>query len=94
MNKKLIMSKSITFILVVAFVVLFKLIFGEENSLIGITTITATLMFLGKDLTLSPIRNASRLVLLNLFIGIAATLSASNMWIGICINFITLFIIS
>lgn len=94
MNKKLVISKSITFIFVVVYVVLFKLIFGDENSLVGVTTITAALMFLGKDLTLSPVRNASRLILLNLFIGIATMLAASNIWLGIIINFITLFIIS
>ena len=94
MNKKLVISKSITFIFIVAYVVLFKLIFGDENSLVGVTTITAALMFLGKDLTLSPVRNASRLILLNLFIGIATMLAVSNIWLGIVINFITLFIIS
>ena len=94
MNKKLVISKSVTFIFVVVYVVLFKLIFGDENSLVGVTTITAALMFLGKDLTLSPVRNASRLILLNLFIGIATMLAASNIWLGIIINFITLFIIS
>ena len=55
MNKKLVISKSVTFIFVVVYVVLFKLIFGDENSLVGVTTITAALMFLGKDLTLSPV---------------------------------------
>lgn len=94
MNKKLVISKSITFIFVVAYVVTFKTIFGDENSLIGVTTITAALMFLGKDLTLSPVRNSLRLVVLNLFIGIAAMIAASNLWLGIFINFTTLFIVS
>ena len=94
MNKKLVISKSITFIFVVAYVVLFKMIFGDENSLVGVTTITAALMFLGKDLTLSPVRNSLRLIVLNLFIGIAAMLAASNLWLGVVINFTTLFIVS
>ncbi|WP_122638831.1 FUSC family protein [Romboutsia sp. Marseille-P6047] len=94
MNKKLIISKSLVFIFVVAFVVGFKSIFGDENTLIGITTITATLMFLSKDLTISPIRNSIRLILLNLFIGICAMIALSNIWLGIVINFIALFTVS
>lgn len=94
MNKKLIISNSLTFIFVVVFVVIFKSMFGEENTLIGVTTITATLMFLGKDLTISPIRNAIRLILLNLFIGICAILAVKHIYLGIVVNFIALFIVS
>ncbi|MGG7060316.1 FUSC family protein, partial [Clostridium tertium] len=51
-------------------------------------------MLLQRDLTLSPLKNTFRLIILNLFIGIASVLVASNMWIGIPVNFITLFTIS
>ncbi|MCC3867694.1 FUSC family protein [Terrisporobacter mayombei] len=94
MNKKLIISKTSTFIFVVVFVVIFKLIFGEENTLIGVSTITATLMFLERDLTLSPVRSAIKLILINLLIGISSYLVISNMYLGIIVNFFTLFIIS
>lgn len=94
MNKKTILSKTMLFIFIVAFVVFFKTIFGDENTLVGVTTITATLMLLQRDLTLSPLKNTFRLIILNLFIGIASVFAASNMWIGIPINFITLFTIS
>lgn len=94
MDKKTILSKTMLFIFIVAFVVFFKTIFGDENTLVGVTTITATLMLLQRDLTLSPLKNTFRLIILNLFIGIASVLAASNMWIGIPVNFITLFTIS
>lgn len=94
MNKKLIISKTSTFIFVVFFVVFFKLIFGEENTLIGVSTITATLMFLERDLTLSPGRSAIKLILINLLIGLSSYLVISNMYLGILVNFFTLFIIS
>ena len=94
MNKKLIISKTAIFIIVVAFVIAFKSIFGEENTLIGVTTITATLMFLERDLTLSPIRNTIKLILINLLIGISSYLVISNMYFGILINFLTLFFVS
>ena len=45
-----------------AFVLTFKAIFGDDNTLIGVTTITAMLMFLSRDLTVSPLRNTLKLI--------------------------------
>ncbi|WP_010292105.1 hypothetical protein [Clostridium senegalense] len=50
MNKKMILSKSILFIMIVAFIGLFKIIFGKENTLIGVTVITLALMIIEKNL--------------------------------------------
>lgn len=93
MNKKLVISKTILFVLIVGFVIGFKKVFGPENVLIGVTTITAMLMFLERDLTLNPVKNTFKLILINLFIGLAAFLANQNMWLAIPINFLTLFII-
>ncbi|GAB6168860.1 FUSC family protein [Clostridium carnis] len=93
MNKKLVVSKTIMFLVIVSFIILFKTIFGAENTLIGVTTVTAALMFLENDLTLSPFKNTFKLLSLNLFIGIAAYLANLNIWLAIPINFITVFII-
>lgn len=94
MDKKLIVSKTVTFIAIIVFIVVFKLTFGEKNTLIGVTTITATLMFLERDLSLSPIRNTIKLILINLLIGISSYLVISNMYLGGIVNFFTLFLIS
>lgn len=94
MNKKLVISKTIMFIFIVAFVIAFKSIFGAENTLIGVTTATAMLMLLQKDLTLSPIKNTVLLIILNVCIGLAATIASMNMWIAIPVNFIMMFVLS
>ncbi|MBM7834676.1 FUSC family protein [Clostridium sardiniense] len=94
MNKKLVISKTIIFIFVVGFVIAFKSIFGDENTLIGVTTATAMLMLLQKDLTLSPIKNTALLIILNVVIGLAATVASMNMWIAIPVNFIMMFVLS
>lgn len=94
MNKKLVISKTVIFVFVVAFVIAFKSIFGAENTLIGVTTATAMLMLLQKDLTLSPIKNTALLIILNVFIGLAATIASVNMWIAIPVNFIMMFVLS
>ena len=94
MNKKLVISKTIIFIFVVGFVIAFKSIFGDANTLIGVTTATAMLMLLQKDLTLSPIKNTALLIILNVVIGLAATIASMNMWIAIPVNFIMMFVLS
>ena len=95
MIKKTIINNTITFVIVMFFVITFKSIFGEENTLIGVTTITATLMFLERDFTGSPLKNTLKFIGINLLIGIGTSLIvASNMWLGLIINFIVVFIFS
>lgn len=95
MIKKTIINNTFTFAIVMFFVITFKLIFGEENTLIGVTTITATLMFLERDFTGSPLKNTLKFIGINLLIGMGTSLIvASNMWLGLIINFIVVFIFS
>ena len=94
MSKKLVISQTILFIFIIAFVLVFKSIFGAENTLVGVATITAMLMLLQKDLTLSPIKNTLLLVLLNLLIGAGATIADKNMWVAIPVNLVITFILT
>ena len=93
-NKELVKSKTIIFLSIIIFIVIFKSIFGDENTLVGVTTITAALMLLDRDLTLSPVKNLLRLLSINLLIGIGASLASSNIYLGILLNFTILFFIS
>lgn len=95
MIKKTIITNTITFIIVMTFVITFKSIFGNENTLIGVATITATLMFLDRDFTGSPLKNTLKFIGVNLLIGLGASLIViSNIWLGLLINFIVVFIFS
>ena len=95
MIKKTIITNTITFIIVMTFVITFKSIFGNENTLIGVATITATLMFLDRDFTGSPLKNTLKFIGVNLLIGLGASLIViSNRWLGLLINFIVVFIFS
>ena len=93
MNKKTIISKTVTFVSIIAFIIAFIKIFGEDNTLIGVTTITATLMFLANDLTLKPVKNTGVLICFNVFLGVMAYLATTNMYLGFLINFVVMFII-
>ena len=91
--KKLIISKTLIFAFVIIFVTLFKMIFHEENVLIGVATVIMLLMYLERDLTLNLWRNFFGLLTVNLLQGIFAFISVENMWIGIVLNFISMFIV-
>ena len=94
LTKKTIISNTILFAGIIGFIVAFGALFGDENMLIGVSTITAMLMLLERDLTSHPVGNTVKFVLLNLFIGVAAFLTGFNIWLAVPINFIAMFVIS
>ena len=93
-NKENIKKQTITFVFIIAFIMGFKSIFGDKNTLIGVTTITAMLMFANVDLTMSPLKNLMQLIALNIITGVGAYIALLNPWIGIPINFAIIFIIN
>ena len=93
-NKENIKKQTITFVFIIAFIMGFKSIFGDKNTLIGVTTITAMLMFTNVDLTMSPLKNLMQLIALNIITGVGAYIALLNPWIGIPINFAIIFIIN
>ena len=94
LTKKTIVSNTILFIFIIGFILGFGALFGNENILIGVSTITAMLMLLERDLTSHPIGNTMKFIVLNLFIGVAAFLTGFNVWLAVPINFIAMFVIS
>lgn len=95
-NKKIlknIISKTILFIAIIIFVFIFKTFFGGENVPIAIATVITLLMLLAKDLTKKPIKNFFILLGINLAIGIGSLIAASNVWLGIIIDFAALSLI-
>lgn len=93
-DRKLIVSKTIMFALILVFINVFKAVFGGDNTLIGVTTITLSLMFLERDLTSHPLKNLIKLIGINVFMGVCAFLVNQNMIIGIFVNFIAVFTIA
>ena len=83
-----IMGNTILFIGSVLFVILFQMIFGAENVFIGVSIIMASLTMLRKDLTLSPVKNGLRLILINIIIGIASFLSIEYLGLSIIFSFL------
>ncbi|GCD08587.1 FUSC family protein [Clostridium tagluense] len=93
MNKKKIISNTIMFLSIMLFINVFQRLFGNENTLVGVTVITAALVLLERDLTISPFRNLIKLLGINMLTTFAAYYANSNMWLGIILNFTILFTI-
>lgn len=92
MDFKKVLSKTKDFILIIGFIIIFKSIFGDENTLIGVATITGMLLFLGKDLTLEPVKNTFGLIIFNVMLGVFSYIAQNNMYLGIIFNFIAIFV--
>lgn len=89
MGKK-ILQNTILFIAILAFVVGFKTIFGEENTLVGVTVIMSVLILMTVDLTKNSWKSFWVLVIVNVLLGFFSYITNYNMWIGIVIDFITI----
>jgi hypothetical protein len=92
-NKQKIISTTIMFIVIVGAIVGFKTVFGDANTLVGVTGVTAALSLLGTDYTINPIRNTIYFVLLEVGLGIAAYLASTNAVLGLIITFIVIFVV-
>ena len=91
MEKKKILSTTIMFVVIVAAIVGFKSIFGDENTLVGVAGITAALSLLGTDYTINPLRNTVYFVGLEIVLGVGAFLAANNSILALIITFILIF---
>ncbi|MDK2584785.1 FUSC family protein [Romboutsia sedimentorum] len=91
--KKLILSKTIMFIFIIGFINTFITLFSSQNTLIGVTVITAALMLLERDLTISPLKNTLKLLGVNILLGVLSFFAAKNILLGLILNFIAIFIV-
>lgn len=91
-DRKMIISNTKTFLFVMVYIMGFGGIFGQDNMLIGVTIVTAILMFMQRDLT----SNLGQFFLLflgiNLMQGVFAFISNINIFLGIPLTFISMFI--
>lgn len=79
---------------VILFVVVFKLVFGESNTLIGVTTVTAYLMFMPYNLSVTPGKFFGKILLLNLLMGLGGFIASYNIYLALIINFTVVYMIA
>ena len=94
MNKGKIVANTILFIGIIGFIKIFSFIFGSANEIVGVAVITLALALLQKNLMASPVDNLIKLVIINVFTGVASSLANQNICLGIIINLISIFLIA
>jgi hypothetical protein len=93
MLKKFI-KPTLVFVLILFFIGLYGFLFGKSNVVVGISTTLAILMYLSRDLTANPVKTLTKLMIFNVIMGLLAYGAAVNLYLGIPINFISLFLIA
>ncbi|WP_250277730.1 hypothetical protein [[Clostridium] colinum] len=89
---KLAIKNLLTLLLVIAFIVVFSVILGEENKLIGVGLITGVIMFYNIDLGFN--RKQAFFIILGicLLMGISNIISFYNIYLAVLFNIATIFI--
>ena len=92
MDKKLIIRNTFVLLATVATFLAAQLFLGTDNIILSIVVFLIALFILNKDFTGSPIRIFSKIMFLTLFIGIVPYIANMNIFIGLPINFIAIFL--
>lgn len=91
--KKKVISNTIIFLVILLFVKGFEVIFGSNNSLVGVTIIIAILVLMQEDLTKNLSSNLMKLLFINLISGVFSNIATHNMYLGLVLNFSILLLI-
>lgn len=89
-DKKLIntiIGNTIMFIAVLLFVALFRSVFGEENTIVGVSVLVLSLALLSRDLTKKPLKNFIFLLVFDAITIFGAYIFQSHLWLGLILNF-------
>ena len=89
---KKLLSNTLLFVFIILFVKGFSMVFGQENTLVGVAAVIGLLVFLTENLMDRPFANGARLFMLSQFLGISAFLSSNYPYAGIGFNFLALFV--
>ena len=91
--KKKFISNTIMFLVILLFIKGFEIIFGSNNSLVGVTIIISILVLMQEDLTKNLSSNLMKLLFMNLISGVFSTIASHNMYLGLILNFSILLLI-
>lgn len=81
------------FLFIIVFINLFSTAFGKSEQLIGVTVETGILMFKSLDLGIKKKQAGLTIILLFILTGITTTIAGLNPFLGVLINFASIFVI-
>ncbi|WP_024615972.1 FUSC family protein [Clostridium sp. Ade.TY] len=92
-NKKQLIGNLLMMVAIMIFIGIFSKFFGSSNTLVGVTILTAALMFTSMDVSLKFKDAIASIILVFTLMGVTSYVGMLNAFIGIPLNFISVFII-
>ena len=93
MDTKKIITNTIIVLITTLFFIATKLFLGPANIIVSILVFLIGVFILNKDFTGTPLRIAFKIIGLSIFIGVMPYLANLNIYTGLFINFISIFIL-
>jgi hypothetical protein len=94
MDRKQIIGKTAFFIAVVLFVSLFGMLLGSSNMLVGVFVVMGMLMMSAVDMSHCPKFSFIEILAMCLALGICPYIASFDPWLGLVVNFVTVFAIA
>ncbi len=92
-NKKKLIGNLVMMIAIIIFISVFSKFFGSANTLVGVTILTAALMFTSMDVSLKFKDAIASIIVVFTLMGVTSYVGMLNAFIGIPLNFISVLII-
>ena len=91
MDLKTLLGKTLFFVAIVLSVAAFSVVFGQQNSLVGVVIVVVALMMLRKDLSDRPVYNIMVLSVVFVCMALGAHISLMDPFLGLCVNLVLVF---
>ena len=91
MDLKTLLGKTLFFVAIVLSVAAFSVVFGQQNSLVGVVIVIVALMMLRKDLSDRPVYNIMVLSVMFSCMALGAHISLMDPFLGLCVNLVLVF---
>ena len=93
MDGRTLRGKTVMFLIMCVFMVVFLALFGTDYAVVGVTVATAAMIMLSKDLSVRPLANLGSIMAFMVMMGIGAYVASLDPYLGLLVNFVVVFLI-
>ena len=93
MDGRTLRGKTLMFLIMCVFMVVFLALFGTSYAVVGVTVATAAMIMLSKDLSVRPLANLGSIMAFMVMMGLGAYLASLDPYLGLLVNFVVVFLI-
>ena len=93
MDGRTLCGKTLMFLIMCVFMVVFLALFGTSYAVVGVTVATAAMIMLSKDLSVRPLTNLGSIMAFMVMMGVGAYIASLDPYLGLLVNFVVVFLI-